>query len=204
MSPLIETIRLNNGILFNLKYHQQRMNYAFQNLFPKASLLDLEKLIHTHSFPDKGLYKIRVIYNCESIKIEYHPYQQRNIDSLQIVIDDRIDYTFKWEDRKLLNQLQKYKRTADEVLIVKNGLITDTSYSNIVFYDGKHWITPTTPLLKGTQRQFLLDHHQISEAEIRVGDLKSFKQAGLINAMMPMEEMPIIAIENIRYAVSVH
>ncbi len=197
MSPLIETIRLNDGAFFNLEYHQQRMNVAFQNLFPKASLPDLDQLIQTHPFPDKGLYKTRIIYNCESIKIEYQPYQRRNIDSLQIVIDDRIDYSFKWEDRKSLSELLKNKGTADEILIVKDGLITDTSYSNIVFYDGQHWITPTTPLLKGTQRQFLLDHHQISEAKIRVGDLKSFKQAGLINAMMPMEEMPVIAIKNI-------
>ena len=46
----------------------------------------------------------------------------------------------------------------DEILIIKDGHITDTSISNIVFRlpDG-WWLTPFTPLLKGIMRTYLLE-----------------------------------------------
>jgi len=46
---------------------------------------------------------------------------------------------------------------ADEVVFIKNGMVTDCSIGNLLFFDGHEWITPYIPLLKGTQRAFLLD-----------------------------------------------
>ena len=67
----------------------------------------------------------------------------------------------------------------DDILIVKQGFITDTSYSNVLFYNGKEWLTPTHPLLKGTQRASLLDQEIIRVAEIRLEDLHHFKKVTL-------------------------
>ena len=82
----------------------------------------------------------------------------------------------------------------DEIIIVQNGQITDTSYSNLVFFDGEKWITPTTYLLNGTMRQSLLQTKQIIEKPIQVEDLNRFESFKLINAMMDLEESPELPI----------
>jgi hypothetical protein len=48
-------------------------------------------------------------------------------------------------------------------------------------------------------RSFLLKNNVISEMEIKVADLKSFKKVRLINAMMPFESGKDIKIEKIGY-----
>jgi 4-amino-4-deoxychorismate lyase len=88
--------------------------------------------------------------------------------------------------------------TADDILIIKNGFITDTSFSNIAFFDGTQWFTPFTYLLNGTQRQHLLRQGAIVETEITPSDLKQFRYAKLINAMLDLETSPLIDIQNIR------
>jgi len=87
----------------------------------------------------------------------------------------------------------------DEILIIKQNLITDTSFSNITFFDGTRWITPSSPLLAGTMRSFLIQKQVIVEKEIRVTDLKDFEKARLINAMLPFESGSDIPVENIKY-----
>ena len=85
----------------------------------------------------------------------------------------------------------------EKIVIVKQGFITDTSYANIVFFDGHKWFTPVSPLLKGTKRTFLLDKKIIEETEIRIDDLEKFKKARLINAMIDFEDKVEILVENI-------
>lgn len=79
----------------------------------------------------------------------------------------------------------------EELIIVKNGIITDTSYANLVFYNGKEWHTPSRPLLQGTKRQKLIDEGKIKEREIRVHDLKKFTKCSLINAMLDIGEIEL-------------
>ena len=75
---------------------------------------------------------------------------------------------------------------ADEVVIIRNGLLTDTSYSNIALFDGRHWVTPRQPLLRGTMRQSLLDAGVLTEQDIKAEDWSSYRRVSLINAMMPL------------------
>jgi len=143
------------------------------------------------------LFKCRIIYSKQIEKIEFIPYQLSNITSLKIVVDDEIDYSHKYLDRNQLENLFSQKRNCDDILIVKNGLVTDTSFANILFYNGKEWITPTHPLLKGIQQQFLLETEQISTTKIRPSDLKYFKKARLVNAMMRFEDEVDVDLVNI-------
>jgi 4-amino-4-deoxychorismate lyase len=83
------------------------------------------------------------------------------------------------------------------VLIIKNDFITDTSYSNIVFWNGAQWITPDTFLLAGTQRTRLLEEGIILEKKIRAQDLPKYSHARLINSMLDFETTPNILIKNI-------
>jgi 4-amino-4-deoxychorismate lyase len=114
-----------------------------------------------------------------------------------MVVDNEIDYQFKYTDRARLEELKR-RTKADEILIVKNGYITDTSFSNIIFFDWENkWVTPATPLLKGTKRKELLEKGMIHEKEIRPYDLKDFTKARLINAMLDIEDGEEIETGNI-------
>src|SRR5690606_14853325 len=91
------------------------------------------------------------------IETRITPYEVRAVTSLKIIHDDTIDYSLKYEDRSSIDNLFAKRNNCDDILIIKNGFVTDASYSNIAFYDGSRWITPAQPLLKGTMRQHLLD-----------------------------------------------
>ena len=85
-----------------------------------------------------------------------------------------------------LSRLLLQKGDADEIIIVKNGRLTDTSYSNIALFDGNRWVTPAHPLLKGTMRQSLIDKGLLEEKDIMAEDFPKYLEVRLINAMMPL------------------
>ena len=144
-----------------------------------------------------GLYKIRVIYNRIIEKIEIEPYQLRIIQSLKVVHHESVDYHLKYTDRQVLQELFEQRGTCDDVLIIKNGFVSDSFTANVLFFDGTNWYTSTTPLLKGTKRQYLLDEGIISEWEIREEDIPGYQKVGLINALIDFEEMPVIIVDRI-------
>jgi len=210
MSRLLETIRFENGTFSLLTYHQLRMNWSRKELFRCKDEIDLFKKLQMWTLEaenatpplqasslEKSLYKCRIIYSEQIEKIEFILYQLSNIRSLKIVIDDQIEYPYKFNDRTRINKLFEKKENCDDILIVKNGLITDTSFANIIFYNGKKWLTPAQPLLKGTQRAYLLDKELIEVADIRIKDLKYFEKARLINAMIRFEDNLDISLPNI-------
>jgi len=134
------------------------------------------------------------MYDIKEIKIEYLPYTKREVKTLKLVVNDTIEYSKKYANRDEINQLVNQKENCDDILIVQNGLVLDTSIANIAFFDGREWFTPKTPLLKGTCRARLLDEDKIIEKDISVQEIKSFKTIALMNAMIDFD---IIAVDNI-------
>mgnify|MGYP001590031035 CR=1 FL=1 len=188
MCLLLETIKIENGKPCNLCFHNLRFNNSRKELFGCRDFLKLENIIKVPSEFNNGLYKCRLIYSDTVKKLEFLPYHKRKIKSLKVVVCDNIEYNYKYENRECLNELLELKQNCDDILIVKNKKITDTSFSNVVFSDGKKWITPSTPLLKGTKREKLLSDGKIVQDEIKVNDLKYFQKAALINSMLDLED----------------
>jgi len=186
-------------VLQNMEYHNSRLNHSRKELYKSADIIDLQQVIQIPSDIKKGIYKCRVSYSKEIKTIEFELYVPRTIKSLRLIEANTIFYNYKYTNRGRLNELLTKRERFDEILIVKNGYITDTSYSNIVFFDGAQWYTPSTPLLQGTMRSFLLKNGLISEMKIKVADLKQFQKARLINAMIPFESGKDIKIEKIGY-----
>lgn len=197
MCQLLETIKLEDGQLFNLDYHNRRMNAARRELFGSIPPIDLKEIIQVPETCIDGLYRCRIVYSKEIESIEFIPQQERSFTSLKLIHTDKIDYHLKYADRTSLNMLYAQRGQADEIIIVCNGEITDCSIGNLLFYDGENWITPAAPLLKGTQRQKLLETGHIQEEFITVNDLENFEKAGIINAFFDLKNMPIIEIKNI-------
>ncbi|HDR50824.1 MAG TPA: hypothetical protein ENN90_04275 [Mariniphaga anaerophila] len=197
MYQLVETIKCKNGKLFNLRYHQARFNMTRRALFRLNDEISLEKIIEIPDACQTGLFRCRVIYDEKIEKIEFLPHQYRTITSLKLIEDNEMDYGFKFTNREKLNSLFEQRGNCDDILIVKNGFITDTSISNVVFFDGRKWWTPDTPLLPGTQRARLIHEKKISVCPFTPNKLPKYEKAGLINAMQDLEEMPEIGISNI-------
>lgn len=187
MSLLIESIKLLDGTFYNLSHHEQRMNRSLKSLCGVHDHVDLEIFLSKVDVPTQGLFKCRIVYDDTSREIEFQPYQYKKIQSLRVVEHDRINYEFKYTDRKLINRLYELRKDCDDILIVKRGFVTDSSYSNIVFRKNNHWVTPWSALLKGTQRQKLLEQNIIQEDDIRMEDIRTFQSFKLINAMFEFD-----------------
>lgn len=174
MPRLLETIHISNGEALHLDYHQARVDRSRQILgFTDSLPLELTP-------PDKGEFRCRVVYEKEIETIEYIPYQRKKVRSLKCV-HSNINYDLKYEDRSALNAL--ISPDADDIIIIKNDLVTDTSIANLCFFDGKEWLTPKTPLLHGTTRQRLLDEYRIKCADIHYKTIMDYEKIALMNAM---------------------
>ncbi|MCL3781370.1 4-amino-4-deoxychorismate lyase [Prolixibacteraceae bacterium JC049] len=201
MCQLLETIRIENGEPQLIGYHQERMNCAAQELW-NGIAPNLQVTLMRMDFPAEGVFKCRIVYGREIEKVEVIPYTIRNIQSLKLIEGNNIDYSHKWVDRTAINELYENRGISDDILIVKDGLITDTSYCNVVLgNDIDGWFTPENPLLDGVMRQSLIDTGEIEERAIKVEDLSRYKYIRLINAMMPWQTGPEFLTETIETAV---
>ena len=194
----VETIKIKNGKALALPYHQARMERTICRFFPSFPSLASEEIkLSSLISPNEEmhLYKARVVYGAQGVEaIEYAPYKMKEIHSLKVVEDNNIDYTYKSTDRNALNVLVAQKGDCDEIIIVKNGLITDTSFTNLALFDGNNWLTPKHPLLHGTKRAQLLEAGIIEEAELTLEDLRKAEKVSLFNAMIDFGEREITKI----------
>lgn len=193
MSLLLETIRFSKGVFDNLALHQQRVERSCRELFgSEESAFSLEEVlfrfIENHSYDSHTLYKCRVVYGVKVKWVELIPYHMPEIHSVKLVTDNAIDYHLKYLDRKAIRLLYDQRGSCSDVLIIRKGLITDVSFANVIFFNGKEWLTPAFPLLKGTRREQLLQQEKIHTAEIGPTDFPLFEKMRIINAMIRFED----------------
>lgn len=198
MCLLFETIKIKDGVFYNLDLHSERMNNARKTLFNANNKIDLSKVLNLSDNYKKGLYKYRVEYNKDIIKTEAIPYVYRKIKTLQIVFNDEIDYTYKYANRAVFEEIRK-KTMADDILIIKKGLITDTSFTNVALFNGNQWFTPFEPLLKGTKREELIRKRTILEKKLIFSEIKQYKKIRLINSMLNFDDQVDVEINNVLF-----
>jgi 4-amino-4-deoxychorismate lyase len=197
MSLLFETIRIENGILRYPEEHEKRMFRTRASLFGANDPISLQQAIMIPGEYSSGIVRCRVDYGIKIDTVKFTPYRLKSLRKFQVVVNEEIEYPFKFSDRSSLESLLRDKNTTDEIILVQHGLITDTSFSNLIFYDGRNWITPSTPLLHGTCRGRLIREGKITERKISLQELDSFKGFKIINAMIYPEDMEMIPIDSI-------
>ena len=174
-----ETIKCEDNEVFNLEYHEKRV--------AKAISMNLNLQEYVYPLTNDTL-RCKLVYDESGVlEVNYFPYKKRDIKSFKIVFNDEIDYSKKYLDRTNLDKLYEKKENCDEVIIIKNGLVTDTSIANIAIYDGDNWFTPKKPLLNGTTRQRYLINQKLIEKDIDINMLKSCKKMALMNAMIDFD-----------------
>ncbi len=204
---LLETIRYERGKCRLLDLHEERMLRSLTALAPNSPMLKqvqekgLEALLRPYLYDwgkeenssskgSQAVYKLRLIYDALGIqKVELIPYKALVIQELWLCeVPANFDYEYKFLDRTCLNPfaLQEGKQ-AKIPLFVKEDLLTDTSFTNVILRFGEELLTPTKPLLRGVMREHLLGEGRIREQELRVEDLEHCDEILLINAMLPLE-----------------
>lgn len=199
MSPYIETIRIQDGELKNLSCHQDRFERTRRSELGLKSHPDLSQAIRSQKGLAHGLVKCRIRYGIEIDGIDFEPYTRRVLKSLKVLAADHISYGIKHSDRTALDKLYAQRGTCDDILMIKNGYVTDSYVSNIVFWNGTGWFTPDTPLLPGTMRASLLDLGKIETARITQEDIGLYQKIKLINAMNDLEEGAEVPVEMVSY-----
>jgi len=187
----LETIRAIDGRIYNLDYHQKRYESVMKSLGAN-DFKDLKEYILP---PHVGTIRCRVVYDKDTLHVEYYEYKKRDISSLKLVYDDNIEYAKKSTCRDEIDVLFTCREKCDDILIVKDSYITDTSIANIALYKDGLWFTPSKPLLKGTTRQRLIDDGKIIEKMIKVDELYSYTKVALLNAMIDFD---IICEDNLK------
>lgn len=187
MYQFFESILVKQGMVYNLNLHQNRVNRTLKAFGMLENTIELAEIVKTLSIPQNGLYKLRVSYGLKgNFQSEMIPYQYKNISNFALVDIKGQHYDFKYENRAWINDALK-QSGKDEVMMHDAGFIKDSSYANLVFFDGTNWYTPTNPLLEGTQRAYLLNKGILHTAGIHIDELGRFQSFKLINAMMDWE-----------------
>jgi len=190
----LETIKALDGRVYNISYHQKRYESVL-NSYGIKKCIQLKDIIHP---PQNALQRCRVIYNLEGdIECGYHSYEKRKVERLKLLHADTLEYAHKYANRESLEMLFTQRENCDEVLIVKHGLLCDTSIANIALFDGKKWVTPKTPLLEGTTRERLLESGFLTVKDITVEGLELYSQIALMNAMIDFDIIADKKIEEI-------
>lgn len=194
----VEVVKVNDGEFINSQPNIDRIFRTTLNFYNEPLIIKLTN----DMIPVElryGLVKCRIVYDNNIISIAFESYNMRNIQSLAVIENNSIDYNYKYLNRELINELLSSRNDCDDILIVKNSLVTDTSYSNVVFKDlNGRLYTPSKPLLAGTKRQQLLDAGIIHEKEIRVCDIRLYQRVYLINAMIDIKDNLFVNVDSIK------
>ena len=197
MFPLFESICVENYQIKLSEFHQKRMDNSYLKLFNVKNKWSIKKIFESLKIESNQKYKLRINYSQSKYSISLNKYFKKKISSLQCLELNDYSYDLKYTDRSIIDKNYKLKSLSDDILIIKNGFVTDSSYCNIVFFDGLSWVTPKFPLLKGVQRNFLLKNKKIFKKKIKVSDISKYKSFVLINSMTEFNTNDAVNINKI-------
>ena len=196
---------LRGGELIAGELHRERMlrtlrelgadtGSAFlQSLLSSSPWREVEAYLTGQQILPATTYRLTLEYSLAGLSaIRLVPYCKRTICALRpIPLPDSFEYSYKYADRSFFDRMKAELADDEEPLFVRpDDTITDTSFTNVLIETEAGYLTPTRPLLKGTQREALLRTGLIAEADdLTLSTIRSKAKAILlINALLPLEE----------------
>ncbi len=188
MPSFLETICILNGVPQHLEWHQRRVDATLKHFYPAALpeeiAIQLTEILSSCDIPCIGIYRCRVVYDIHSVSVQFFPYESRSINTLRLIeAPVGYDYRYKYADRKVLNELFSQRNDADDILITREGWITDTAIANIAFRKDDRWYTPSIPLLAGTTWKRLVAAGVLIVRPIHQDEISRFDAFKIFNAM---------------------
>ena len=201
----IETFMLRGGELIAGELHRERMlrtlreqgadtgSTFLQSLLSTSPWREVEAYLTGQQILPATTYRLTLEYSLAGLStIRLVPYCKRTIRTLRpLLLPDGFEYSYKYADRSFFDRMKAELADDEEPLFARpDSTITDTSYTNVLIETESGYLTPTHPLLKGTQREALLRTGLIAEADdLTLSTLRSKAKAILlINALLPLEE----------------
>lgn len=201
----IETFMLRGGELIAGELHRKRMlrtlrgqgtetsSTFLQSLLSTAPWREVEAYLTGQQILPATTYRLTLEYSLAGLSaIRLVPYCKRTIRALRpLPLPEGFEYSYKYADRSFFERMKAELADDEEPLFVRpDGTITDTSFTNVLIETEAGYLTPTRPLLKGTQREALLRTGLIAETDdLTLSTLRSKAKAILlINALLPLEE----------------
>jgi 4-amino-4-deoxychorismate lyase len=194
MYQFFESIKLLDGKLHLLDLHSARLNVTRNTFFENIKDIDLEKELMIPCEKKEGLYKVKVVYAQYLENVTIDNYIVKDHYKIKFLEKPEIKYDFKFLDRGIL----EVDSNADfeDVIFLKNGELTDASYSNIALFDGNEWFTPLNCLFKGVKRKSLIARGVLSQKRIYKDDLSDYQKIAFINAMRDFEKMYTFVLQD--------
>lgn len=204
LPAFIETFMVRDGKLQAKDLHHERMLHTlrdwgsepsqplFQSLLRDTPWLEVETYLTKQPLLTATTYRLTLEYDLTKIRaIRIVPYQRRSISKLRLVqLPEGFDYSYKYADRSFFDRVKATLPDDEEPLFVReDGTITDTSFTNVLIETEEGYFTPAHPLLKGTQRGYLLRCGLITEHDhLTLTQLMRARSLLLINALLPLED----------------
>lgn len=217
----LESILIKNKKVENLFFHKKRMENVF-NHYPDVFannkndfswFLNLDSVLQDmvdefflkNDFIPNQSYKLRLLYDEKINFWEILPYFPKNIQKIAFVDVHDFEYLHKFAERGILNNFLTQKKQEfltknieiDEVILIKNHQLTDTTYSNLIWSKDLHtWHTNANPLLEGTFRRKLLSEKKITLSEITLKNYQNFPYFKPINALL-QDTSPVLHTQEV-------
>lgn len=188
MCLFLESVKVCDGEVHNLAAHQDRVRITMQDQL-SLEAISLEQIIRQQALPASGVYKCRIVYGKGVMHCEVLPYQVRTVRKVQLAETGDFTYPYKSLQRDFFDMLHRQHADVDEFILHHNGILSDSTFSNLAFFDGERWYTPDQPLLKGVRRRQLIECGRLHTAALRMADLSRFSTISFINAMLDLGEL---------------
>ncbi len=138
--------------------------------------------------PEQHTWRCRMIYegNGKISSITAEPFTPRTLKTIGIIDIPTACYPLKYADRRVFDDLRKRFPRCDEIIITKNGFLSDGTFTNVYLRSPDNiLLTPNTYLLAGCRRERLIQDGLLHPRTLHWRDIKPGWLIGFINALNP-------------------
>ena len=187
----METLRLQDGQVLHLEYHRRRLAASLEaHGMVLAKARDCAERMSSWAMEESrkhatGIYRASFTLSLDGqISLRCIPYSRPVLRSFRLVEAEELEYSYKYADRRALEAIAGTCGPNEVALVVQGGLLTDSTFSNIVCQSRSgELFTPANPLLRGTCRERCLEKGLLQAVDIPASEMGQFESIHLINAM---------------------
>lgn len=186
---IFETMRLDEGFIPRLKYHEARIRQSAKQLDYQYNQETFERYLQNIRLKHpKGIFRLKVMLDKEGVlshQVAELPDKQHFSARAQAIDTHypKWQYINKTSNRKHV----EHNHETDVVLYYDHkGKVLEFDIGNILIKEDYHYYTPiwNEDFLKGCMRQQLLDEGQIEEKSYQIDELKEKLKAEQIQIFL--------------------
>lgn len=161
--------------------------------------------------PNPSRLRIRIQYapGKQPLPLQMHiqveVFQPRFIHKAGVIEMPDVEYSKKYSDRSLFRELHRKHPGYDEIIITRNGYLSDGTFTNLIICpsssspEEEACRTPSSPLLQGCRREEMLRRDLLVPRPIHIRRIPDGWRLGFINALNPPGQLGWIAPQTLDY-----